>query len=199
MPVRHFMKVAAGALLFAVAPLSSMYAQAKPAPKATTTKDSVQTDAKFVREVVEDNLLEVRLGDLAQRKATSPTVKQFAQRMVTDHQKLQDQWTDMASKHGLTVKPTLGPKHEQKVDRLQKADKKAFDRVYMAEVLANHEDDVDYFKNEGESAHSEPVRKLVGYELPILQDHLSSARQVGKEVGVDSAMVARIRHVARAK
>src|SRR5947207_3302840 len=121
MPVRHFMKIAAGALL-AVAPLSPMYAQAKPATRATTTKDSLQTDAKFIREVVEDNLLEVRLGDLAQRKATSPTVKQFAQRMVTDHQKLQDQWTDVASKHGLTVKPTLGPKHEQKVDRLQKAD-----------------------------------------------------------------------------
>ena len=204
MPVRHLAMIAAGGLLLAAAPLSSAHAQAKPSTKATTTtaragKDSIQTDARFVREAVEDNLLEVRLGDLAQRKATNPTVKQFAQRMVTDHKKLEDQWIDVASKHGMSLKPVLGPKHEQKVDRLQRADQKAFDREYMTTVIRNHMDDVDYFKHEGESAHSEPVRKLVGYELPILQDHLLSARQVGKEVGVDSAAVARSKHVARAK
>ena len=68
MPVRHLAMIAAGGLLLAAAPLSSAHAQAKPSTKATTTtatagKDSIQTDARFVREAVEDNLLEVRLGD----------------------------------------------------------------------------------------------------------------------------------------
>ena len=76
MPVRHLAMIAAGGLLLAAAPLSQVHAQAKPATKASTTtaaagKDSIQTDARFVREAVEDNLLEVRLGDLAQRKATN--------------------------------------------------------------------------------------------------------------------------------
>jgi putative membrane protein len=199
MPVRHLAMMAAGGLLLAAAPLSPMHAQAKPATKATTSNDSIQADARFVHEAVADNLLEVRLGELAQRKATKPSVKQFAQRMVTDHQKLEDQWTDMAAKHGMPIKPGLGPRHEQKVDRLQRADQKAFDRGYMTTVIAHHMDVVDYFRHEGESAHSEPVRKLVGYELPILQDHLLSARQIGKEVGVDSAVVARSMHPARGK
>jgi putative membrane protein len=201
MSVRHLAMMVTGGFLLAAAPLSTMHAQAKPAPKATTrattTKDSVQADAAFVREAVEDNLLEVRLGDLAQRKATNPTVKQLAQHLATDHQKLHDQWTDVATKHGLKVAAGLGPRHEAKLDRVQKAASKAFDREYVATVIGHHMDVVDYLKNEGESARSEPVRKLVGYELPILQDHLLSAKQAGKEVGVDSLAIARSRRVAR--
>jgi putative membrane protein len=204
MPLRHLAITAAGGLLLAAAPFSPLHAQAKPATKATpthatTSKDSMEVDARFVREAAADNLLEVRLGDLAERKATKPSVKQFAQRMVTDHQKLEDQWTDMAANHGIPFKPGLSERHERKLDRLQHTDQKAFDREYMTAVIGDHMDDVDYFRHRGETAHTEHVRKLVRYELPILQDHLMSARQVGKEVGVDSAAVARIRHVARAR
>lgn len=195
--MRHFIAiVAAGGVLMAATPLSPLHAQAKPARAST---DSITADGKFVREVAADNLLEVRLGDVALKKATKPEVKQFAQRMVTEHQKFEDQWTDMASKHGMVVKPALGRRHEQKLDRLQRADAKGFDQAYMTLMIQNHMDDVDYFQKEGMAAHSEPVRKLVGYGLPLLQEHLRAARQIGKEVGVDSAMVARSRHVAARK
>jgi len=40
--------MAAGGLLLAAAPLSPMHAQAKPATKATTSKDSIQADGRFV-------------------------------------------------------------------------------------------------------------------------------------------------------
>ena len=193
MPVRHLLVLAGGGLLMAAVPLSSTQAQAKP---ATTKADSVQADSRLIHEATADNLLEVRLGELAERKATNPMVKQFAQRMVTDHQRMEKQWTDMASKHGMPFQPALGKLHEQKVDRLQRADQQAFDREYVTTVIRQHVDDVDYFKKEGESARSGPVRNLVAYMLPILQDHLTSARQVGKQVGVDSAVVARNRHSA---
>jgi putative membrane protein len=192
-------------MLLAVAPLSSMHSQATPpgrkamSPTAAATADSVRRDSKFIHEAAADNLLEVRLGELAGRKAGNPAVKQFAQQMVTDHQKLQDQWTTMASKHGMSFTAGLGPLHQRKVSRLQSADPKAFDREYLAGVIRNHMDDVDYFRNEGESARSAPVRKLVAYELPILQDHLKSAWRLGKDVGVDSAVVARARRVTARK
>jgi putative membrane protein len=190
--------MAASGLLTAAVPLSSMHAQTKPpTPLATSIKeDSIQADSKFIREAAADNLLEVRLGELAERKATNPTVKQFAQRMVTDHQKMEDQWTDMASKHGMPFQPALGRLHEQKLDRLQRADPKAFDRAYMTAMIRTQLDDVTYLKNQADRVHSAPARKLVGYELPLLQDHLMSARQVGKQVGVDSAVVAQGRHDA---
>jgi len=84
MPVRHLAMIAAGGLLLAAAH-SLLHAQASRPPRRLPprrrSKDSIQTDARFVREAVEDNLLEVGWATWAQRKATNPTVKQFAQRM----------------------------------------------------------------------------------------------------------------------
>jgi putative membrane protein len=195
MRVGHHLALVSG-LLIAAVPLRPLHAQAKP---ADAKKDSIQVDGKFIREATADNLLEVRLGTLAQQKATNPLVKQFAERMVTDHQKLQDQWTDMASKHGMSFKPRLGTHHQAKLTRLEGTGPTGFDRAYMTAMIRNHMDGVNYFRNEGEATRSEPVRKLVSYELPILQEHLRAARDVGKQVGVDSAVVARSERIADGK
>src|SRR3954467_13414196 len=44
-------------------------------------------DRKFVMEAVHGGMMEVELGRMAVDKASSPDVKQFAQRMVDDHSK----------------------------------------------------------------------------------------------------------------
>jgi putative membrane protein len=189
------MAMAAGGLLVAAVPPSPMHAQAKPAAE----NDSVRKDSKFIGETAAGELMEVRLGEIAGQKATNRTVKLYGERMVTDHQKLEDQWTELATKHGMHIKPALGPRHREKVDRIQRAAPKAFDREYMAMMIGIHEDRVPYFEKEGMSAHSAPVRKLVSYELPILREHLLDAKRVGKEVGVDSAEVERSRQLEARK
>jgi putative membrane protein len=45
-------------------------------------------DMPFVREAASANIMEIRLGQLAQTKGTNLAVKQFGQRMVTDHTSL---------------------------------------------------------------------------------------------------------------
>jgi putative membrane protein len=196
MSPRYLMAMAAGGLLIAAVPLSPIHAQAKPTPAAI---DSVKSDAKFIREATADNLMEVRLGEMAGRRSTTTDVKNYGQRMVTDHQKLADQWTGLATKYGVELKPGLGPGRESKVDKLQRADQKAFDREYMTTMIVAHEIDVDSLQKGGTSAHSEPVRKLAAYELPIVREHLLDARKIGKLVGVDSATVERSRSVAERK
>jgi putative membrane protein len=150
-------------------------------------KGDLKADSKFLREVAADNLLEIRLGQMAQRKANNSAVKRFGERMVTDHTKLQDQWTNVASRNGLELKPSLGDLHQQKVDRLQKLSGKQFDRAYISLMIKQHQDAVDYFQNEGRSAESPRVRRLVADGLPILQQHLRMARQVGNQVGIETA------------
>jgi putative membrane protein len=192
MPSRHLMTAAAAAL-FAAAPLGRVHGQ------TAAPHDSIQADAGFVRHAVADNLLEVRLGEVAQHRATNRNVQQFGQRMANEHGKLQKQWTDLARKHGLKVTPALGPTEKQKLDRLQKVDKSAFDRDYMTAMIRGHTEDVAALKGQVDSARSEPVRKMAAYELPIVQDHLMAARAAGKEVGVDSAVVAQSRDAVKGK
>jgi len=188
----RLLAAAAAATLLAATPFGRARAQAVP-------HDSIQADAGFVRHAVADNLLEVRLGEVAQHRATNQQVQKFGERMANEHEKMQKQWTDLAEKHGLKIEAALGPMQQQKVDRLQKMDKSSFDRAYMTAMIRGHTQDVATLKAEVDSAKSEMVRKMAAYALPIVRDHLLSARAVGKEVGVDSSVVAESRHVAEGK
>jgi putative membrane protein len=194
MPARNLMTVAATALVAAL-PLSPMHAQAGTTPP----NDSVSADAKLIRQAAADNLLEVRLGELAQHQATNPTVQKFAQRMVTDHGKLEKQWTDLAAKHGLPLKAALSSKKQKKIDRLRQATGATFDREYMIAMIKGHAKNAAELEAQVDSARSEPVRKMAGYALPIVREHLLAARAAAKEVGVDSATVARSQDKAESK
>ncbi len=73
-----FAPAALGLLLSAVVGTSPARAQGAPAPV---------TDSGFVQMAASGGLAEVQLGKVAQQKATNAEVKQFGQRMVTDHTK----------------------------------------------------------------------------------------------------------------
>jgi putative membrane protein len=194
MPARYVMTMAATVLL-AASPLLPMHAQAGTTPP----NDSVSADSAYIRRAAAGNLLEVRLGELAQHQATNSMVQKFGERMVIDHGRLQKQWTDLASKYGIPLKATLGSKNEQKVDRLRQAKGATFDREYMIAMIKGHEKNAEKLKAEVDSARSEPVRKMAAYALPIVQEHLLAARAAAKEVGVDSTTVAQSRHEKESK
>jgi len=202
--------MAAGGLLASLVamPVSSLHAQAKPAVKPAVKADTnakqvradlkqdVREDKDFIRELASDNLLEIRLGELAQRKATDPAAKQYGQRMVTDHTKANRDLLNVASKGGMTFTPGLGDKHEQKIDRLQKVDKKGFDRAYATMMIESHNDDVSYLENEGRSAHSAPVRNYASRTLPMFREHLNQAKRLAIKVGADTTGAANAAHAS---
>jgi putative membrane protein len=155
--------------------------------RANRASADLKADRDFVQEVAADNLLELRLADLAQRKARDPAVKQFAQQMQGAFTQAQNRWTGMSARNGMTVKPSMGRMHQQKVDRVQKASGGNFDRVYMQTVIQHLESIVPYFQNEGRSANSPQVRRLVGSELPSLRQSLALAKRTGARVKADTS------------
>ena len=137
-------------------------------------------DEQYVSDVSEDHIMEVRLAEMARRKAKDPKVKQFAERMFTDFTKWQDRWTDLANESG-TPNPHLGQWHHEQVDRLDKAPNGRFDQVYLNIVTEHLETMVPSFQKEGRGAHSAKVRNLVDDELPSLQDHRARAEGLSRE------------------
>jgi putative membrane protein len=151
----------------------------------------VRKDREFIRDAVADHFLEIRLGELAERRGRNSDVKQFGRRMVTDHTRLQDQWTSMASSNGRPIKPGIGPLHQRKLNRLKDVSDREFDRAYMTLVIQNHEDYLSYWRKEGRAAKSSPVRQLVDNGLPTLEQHRSMAREIGGRVGAEMRSVSR--------
>jgi putative membrane protein len=148
----------------------------------------VTADGKLIRDVITDDLLETRLGQIAQQKAVNPSVRQFAQQMVSDHSRMQGEWTSMASQNGMSVNPQLDNSDKAKVDQLNRLSGAAFDQAYMNLMIQGHQEALNRLQYEGQYAQSTPVRARVANDLPLVRDHLQAADQVGAQVGATTSV-----------
>jgi putative membrane protein len=170
---------------------SQVNAQTTTAATPNKADRDVMADSKFIREITSDNYLEVTMARLAQRKAQNSAVRDFAQRLDKDHNKLQDDWVGVASQNGLQFKTGIGKLHRQKLNRLEKVSGKEFDRTYMTMEIQNHKDYIDYLEREGKAAHSAAIRQLVDSEVGVLKDHFQQAKQIGAQVGANTNVTLR--------
>ena len=172
MSMRSLMASAAGGMVLALsAGLNPLQAQGS------------QAEQQFVNQVAAENLMEVRLGQAAQQRATNPSVKQFAQRMVIDHTSMQKQWMAVAKKNGIDFKAEMSARHLQQAEQLRTLTGAAFDQTYMGLMVQNHQENVSTFQAQRNGGHSADVRQLIDVALPTLQEHLSTAQQIAGQVG----------------
>jgi putative membrane protein len=165
---------------------TTMSPPARGNPATTTTSPTarldVRADTAFVRDVVVGNRLEVQLGNLAERKASNPAVKQFAQQMVKDHTTMENQWTALGVRNGVPV-PALDPAGKQAISQADRLSGPAFDQAYMTSMVADHQQTVSLLQQRGQQAQSAEVRQLAANCLLTVQQHLTMAQQVGSQVG----------------
>jgi putative membrane protein len=172
MSMRSLMASAAGAVVLALS--------AGPDPLQA---QGSQTEQQFVNQVAAENLMEVRLAQAAQQRATNPSVKQFAQRMVIDHTSMQKQWMAAAKKNGIDFKADMSARHQQQAEQLRTLTGAAFDQTYMGLMVQNHQENVTSFQAQRNAGHSADVRQLIEVALPTLQEHLRTAQQIAGQVG----------------
>ena len=78
----------------------------------------------------------------------------------------------------------MGSDHKGKLNRLEKFYGTDFDREYMSLELNNHNAILSYFRKEGRAANSAAVRQEVNRGIPILEQELRQAKEIGDKVGV---------------
>jgi putative membrane protein len=145
--------------------------------KATATEGTVAAgDLSFAKEAAIGGLAEVDLGNLAKDKASNADVKQFGERMVTDHSKINDELKQWAQKKNVTLPGDLDTKHKALHERLSKLEGPAFDKAYIDEMVTDHVKDVAAFKKH--AMKDEDLKAFVARNLPTLEDHLKQAKDV---------------------
>jgi putative membrane protein len=136
------------------------------------------SDRKFVSAAAEGGMAEVELGQMAQQKGASDQVKQFGQRMVTDHTKANDQLKEVAMKEGIQLPTKLSAQDEMTKQRLSKLSGEQFDKAYMSDMVKDHTKDVADFQRESTSGQDPAVKDFASETLPTLQSHLQEAQQI---------------------
>jgi putative membrane protein len=142
----------------------------------------------FIRTAAMDGMAEVEHGRLAAQNATHDEVKQFGQRMVTDHSKANDELKALASQKKVTLPTTLDGKHKAMQDKLSKMKGDAFDRAYMAHMVTAHQQAIALFQKESSGGKDAEAKAWAAKTLPTLKEHLQMARSIHEKVsGADKA------------
>ncbi|HET6777334.1 MAG TPA: DUF4142 domain-containing protein, partial [Gemmatimonadales bacterium] len=150
---------------------------------------NINKDWKYVVNVDALHNIEIKLGELAQKRARNESVKDFGRKMARDHAVLQKQWLTMISNSGRKYKSGMGPKRREKLEYLEQFSGREFDREYMTLMTKHHRGYVSYFSKEGRAADHAGVRQAVNRAIPMLEEHFRMAKQIGGRVGADTITV----------
>lgn len=169
---------------FAIACASPVHAQTSTTTARTTTTTTTTTKTPiFATKAAVGGLAEVQMGQMAADKATDPDVKAFAQRMVTDHSKANDELHQLASTKGWTLPAALDAKHRAAMTRLGRFSGTAFDRQYMNAMVADHNADVAAFRAYSKSGADAELKTWAGNTLPTLEEHQKMSKETAAKLG----------------
>jgi len=158
--------------------------KAEPAKAPSDKGDTVVTggDLAFLNDAAPGGMVEVELGRLAVKQASSKEVKQFAERMIADHSKAGEELKQLAQQKKVMLSPELLPTHKETMAKLAKLNGAEFDREYVKAMVADHEKDVTAFESVAKGAVDADVKAFAMKTLPTLKEHLQMIR------GIESKM-----------
>ena len=151
-----------------------------PAKTDQTNQTAMHADQQFVKTVAMDNMAEAELGKLAAEKSSRDDVKQFAQKMVDDHSKANDELKSIATGKNMMWPDAVDAQHKAVHDRLSKLSGAAFDRSYVNEMVAGHRKAVAAFKMEAASGKDAEVKAWASKTLPTIEEHYKQAEALTK-------------------
>jgi putative membrane protein len=151
------------------------------ADEAGLTQRPIGIDAEFVDKAGMIGKVERQAGQLALDRSSNADVKAFARKMVDDHARIADELRHIGAQKGVPVQTRMLVDPE--VTALRAKDGRAFDAAYVA--LAGpraHEAAVRLYETEAKEGRDPQLRAFAARTLPMLNAHLSAARQLAKTV-----------------
>lgn len=154
------------------------------APAAPTV-----TDPQIAAIVVAANNADIEAGRVAASKSSNAKVKEFAQRMITDHGGVNKSAVELVTKLGVTPEENPASQQqkaagEQNIASLQGKTGAEFDRAYMAYEVTYHE---NLLKAIDEtllpSVQNAELKALLDQTRPAVVSHLEHARTLQASLG----------------
>ena len=146
-------------------------------------RDDKEYDSEFLTKAASGGMLEVELGKVVAQRATTPAAKQFAQQMVTDHTKANNELKALAAKKNITLPASLGDDQKKVYDEVLTEKGAKLDDKYVSEMVDDHEEDVKEFQEASTKAGDPEVKALAAKTLPVLQMHLTMIKKIQADMG----------------
>ena len=136
-------------------------------------------DQHFIKESIQGNLAEVKVGDLAREKGVSQGVKDFGATLAKDHGSANDKAKQTAEALGVTPPTAPAPKQKAMYQELSALSGEKFDQHFIQGMVKDHKEDIAKFEKEAQG--SGPVADYAKEILPTLRKHLEIAERLEKQ------------------
>ena len=158
-----------------------------------TTAMVNQNDVDFAVKAADAGLAEIELGKLAQEKASDPRIRDFAKKMVNDHQEANDELMTIASRYQITLPPVISEDHVDKQHSLREKTGVGFDNDYMDMMVRDHDKVVTLFEDASEDVRNSDLQAFASKILPILKKHYEEAKAIRDSINpMDTTTIQRI-------
>lgn len=152
------------------------------ADTTASARNTAADENEFINKAASGGMMEVELGRYAVKNAGSKDVRDFGQRMVTDHSKANAELKALAKTKNITLPDSMMDKHRDMASDLMKLKGAEFDKEYMSKMVKDHEEDVSEFEDASKD-HADPdVKAWAAKTAPVLRQHLEMAKKIDEKM-----------------
>ncbi len=141
-------------------------------------------DKMFLRNAAAGGLAEVRLGELATQKAGAQDVKDFGQKMVTDHTQLNNEMAPIADSLGVMLPKKLNKEDQAEYDKLNALSGDDFDKEYVSFMVKDHHQDLREFRTEAVSTSDPALKNAADRGAKVIHAHMTMIDKMAREKGI---------------
>ena len=139
---------------------------------SATTNDSAAADKKFVAASGKGSLAEIQMAKLALANSSNPDVKDFAAKMVHDHQMLINNMKPFAQQMGVPPPAKMERAEQDEYDRLARKKGEAFDKDYIQTMVDDHHKDLADFKTEINNTQNPALKETGSKGADVIKGHV---------------------------
>lgn len=148
-------------------------------PAATVPTPANESKAvDFVPKAAASDMFEVQAAKIAQKRSSSADIKKFAGEMVAAHTKSTAGLKKAIADSGQTLAPpaALPSDLQGKLDDLNKADAKDFDKEYAETMVDAHQNALDLMQRYAQDGDAPAIKAFAADTAPVVQQHLDMAK-----------------------
>jgi putative membrane protein len=168
---------------------SSQSSEAAQGASASSESGRATDKQSVIKNAAKMNLATQKFSDLAQQKAQSQELKQFAQTLKQDHQKAQQDLERIAQKHNVTLPTSVDEKCQQEISRLEALSGQEFDKEFAKGAVEGHAMAIAHLQQASTSVQDQDLKQYTQQMLSKVKEHQRKGRQIAQSVGIDQTTI----------
>lgn len=152
------------------------------AQSSGSTKGFTRHDRMFIKCAAEDNLMEEKMGQLAETKGSTQEVKLLGKMLAKDHHAANEELVPLAAEAGVDMPSGLDSRQQKMYNKLSSKSGKDFDKCYTKAMGKWHKHEICEYKKEVKKGDMIGLEDWAGKKLPVLEEHKKMTEEACKAV-----------------